>query len=114
MSDPRYRPRDFTYEPRAFGYATDIRWKEATTDREADLIEASRIQHYFALLIRRRIRDEQIPMNRYVTKAGDTYDRISRILRGTAIMRFEDVARADRILGNIIEEALPEPDHLPD
>ena len=103
MSDPRYRPRDFTSEPRAFGHAKGIRWRHANTDREHDLVEASRMQHYYALLIRNALEQSDMSIAAYAIEAGDTHDRISRILRGTAIMRFEDVARAQRILGHIVQ-----------
>ena len=44
----------------------------------------------------------------YARKTGTSYDRLMKVLRGQAIMRLEDIADADLILGQISEVRLDE------
>lgn len=104
MSDPRYRPWEMA-EPadrRKFGKSIDITWAQAKTYEMLRRIEAARLQHEFALVIHRRLEARNESIRQYSARAGIGYDRMAKVLRGEAIMRLEDIADADRLLGGII------------
>ena len=48
----------------------------------------------------------------YARKTGTSYDRLMKVLRGEAIMRLEDIAAADLILGQISEVGLDEAERV--
>ena len=41
-------------------------------------------------------------MKAYAAKCEMPYDRLSKVMRGEVIMRLEDIAQAERILGGIL------------
>lgn len=87
---------------RKFGKSTDITWVPATSSEMVRRIEASRLQHEFALVIRRRLVARSESIRQYSARVGIGYDRMAKVLRGEVIMRLEDIADADRLLGGII------------
>jgi hypothetical protein len=86
----------------AFGRARSLEWKPATDAEAARRILAARIQHDVAFRVLRRIRERNLGLAAYARKAGTSYDRATKIFRGEAIMRLEDIAMAELILGQII------------
>lgn len=104
MSDPRFRPRAYTEEPQGFGKVASIRWIEAKSPREADRILASKLQHEYAVRINRRLKETGKSVREYAAMTGIGYDRVTRVLRGEAVMRLEDVAQAERLLHGITTE----------
>ena len=42
----------------------------------------------------------------YADACNVPYDRLSKVMRGTAIIRFEDVAQAERLLGGMVGNGL--------
>ncbi len=100
MSDPRFRPRAYTEEPLGFGKVESIRW----SDTDADRILASKLQHEYAVRINRRLKEMGKSVREYAAMTGIGYDRITRVLRGDAVMRLEDVAQAERLLHGITTE----------
>lgn len=102
MSDPKYRPRQWSVEPEAFGKAVQLRWKAPTTDTERAIVLAAQLQHLWSVRIRGRARDTGMPIKVLATRMGSSYDRVLKLLRGEAVMRIEDVAAAHLALGNII------------
>ncbi|TFC99189.1 hypothetical protein E3T25_16110 [Cryobacterium sandaracinum] len=130
MTDARFRPRDFALTPDRFGRPTGIEWKSIQVvdwvipedpaelqdlrRRYADWrtnawrLQAAQMQHYYAMRIRRAIAEGTQVKGRGMTRsrvyaqmAGISYDRLVKMLRGEVIMRLEDVAAADRMLGDI-------------
>ncbi|MFD4993958.1 hypothetical protein ACFWH7_16630 [Cellulosimicrobium cellulans] len=101
MSDPRYVPRDLCGKPGAFGLEHDLPWPDAEDDHQFDLIAASRLQHYYCYLIRTQLAQQGITVVTYARLCGQSYERTAAMLRGAAVMRFDDVARAERILRQI-------------
>jgi len=130
LSTARYRPRDFATDPDAFGKGTKLqwvpkptyddettwaeltreqfeqrtqleRWTRGAVHKEASRWGAAQIQHNFALAIRTAIKAKGWTVKRYAQEVGAEYDRISRILRGTVVMTFDDVIAADQTLGGI-------------
>ncbi|MEE1622728.1 hypothetical protein ACQ3I4_15720 [Zafaria sp. Z1313] len=105
MSDPRFRPRHMAAPPdrRHFGKLSEIQWLTGTTELEISRVEAARLQHSFAVRINQRLRDQGHSIRAYATLTGSGYDRMTKVLRGEAVMRLEDVADAERLLGGIVQ-----------
>ena len=108
MSDPRYRPRDFCVRPERFGQVGDVDWKPAATP-DAIRHRAAQMQHEWSKKIRRRMGEEGVSMKSFARRSGMSYDRVAKILRGDTIMRLEDIAAAQLILGRVDEGVLPQP-----
>lgn len=106
MTDSRYVPRNLSEESIGFGRAEALRWKSSDSIVESNRIQAARVQHFYALRIRKRIADQLMTPKQYALKAGISYDRLMKILRGEMIMRLEDIAAADLILGEVSEIAV--------
>jgi len=99
MSDPRFRPRRYTPDPKLFGKAPEIRWNDASTEQQATQVVASRIQHDYAVVIRAAADRQHGNLKAYAEATDADYQRLARVLRGDAIMRLEDIADAHRHLG---------------
>lgn len=94
MSDPRFRPKDYAVDPHEFGRTEEPEWRTVPED-EAHRLRAAVIQHWFALSVRDAMKRESGTLKALARRAGVSYDRMSRVLRGDAIMRLEDIAAAD-------------------
>ena len=122
MSDPRFRPRDFTLEPDAFGVAVSLRWKTIPEllaeypefSAKSKVIEArlgaAKLQHAYAYRIRAQMKAAGMKPATYgrastLTQLDKAHpaDQINKVLRGAIIMRLEHIAMADLILGEISE-----------
>jgi hypothetical protein len=128
MSEPRYEPREFCAEPLAFGKAATVRWKPAKDERSFALTRAARLQHAYAVRIRSRAKaiaagqvtakqgfplaalpgqDPKAALIMLANKSGTSYARLLRCLRGEVVMRLDDLAWADLVLGEVSEQAQP-------
>ena len=105
MTDSRYVPRSLSDEPGSFGRAEVLRWKTSDTIAGSARIRAGRLQHFYAIRIRKRIIDERTTAKEFASNAGISYDRLMKVLRGEMIMRLEDIAAADLVLGEVSEFA---------
>ena len=108
MSDPRFQPR-LMAAPRDrpyFGKVAGISWLEGGTALEEKRIATARLQHAFAVKITDRLRDRGHNVRSYAKLAGVSYDRMAKVLRGEALMRLEDLADAERLLGLIVPTSL--------
>ena len=90
---PRFHPRQYTEEPRAFGKAATIEWKRAPPGEEARHT-AAQMQHLWAVEIARAATVRFGSLKNYAEAAGVSYDRLTRVIRGEEIMRLEDIATA--------------------
>lgn len=132
---PRYCPRDYCAEPESFGYARTVRWIPQTDERSRALCRAAQIQHVYAVRIRQRAKmlDQQakdaakartttgdqsaqvedgVPgkaLKLLAAKTGTSYPRLLRALRGEVVLRLDDIAWADLVLGQISEFSQPKP-----
>jgi len=97
MGNPRYEPRKYTDEPSGFGKVDGIRWKPAEPGSE-DQHRAAQIQHAWAVQIRHAAESKYGSLAKYAEVVGLRYDRLAKVMRGTEIMRLEDIARAQRHL----------------
>jgi hypothetical protein len=87
MSNPRFSPRRYIEDWESFGRVTGPRWlDDVRSDHQRDQLAAAQLQHQFALRIYRAIR----------------HQRKAKVMRGEVIMRLEDIAQAERILGGIL------------
>ncbi len=100
VSDPRFKPRSFTLDPRGFGKVAQLRWRETGDAGEETRAITARVQHDFAYAITEAVtRSPYRTVKAYAQATGTDYQRLTKILRGEAIMRLEDIADAHRHLG---------------
>ncbi|MGO4104679.1 hypothetical protein AB4Y63_12050 [Leifsonia sp. YAF41] len=128
MAEPRYEPREYCAEPEAFGKAAVLRWHPPKDERSFALTRAAQIQHSYAVRIRSRakaiakgqvkphkgfplaavpMKKAKAPLALLAEKMGTSYARLLRCLRGEVVMRLDDLAWADLVLGEISELAQP-------
>lgn len=104
MTSRRFQPRAYTTQPEAFGKTALIEWVVPATTEDADRQKASMLQHNCVLLIRIRMKQRGLKLVEYATHTGLSYDRTAKMFRGEVMMRFEDLAQADRILGDVLRD----------
>ena len=106
VSDPRFKPRSFTLDPKGFGKVAHLRWCEPADATEETQVITAQIQHEFAYAITEAVsKSPHRTVKAYAQSTSTDYQRLTKILRGDAIMRLEDIADAHRNLGI----ALPKP-----
>jgi len=100
LSDSRYVPRSFAVTPTDFGQKSTIEWVSDADlpNKEIDWLRASQLQHGFARQIRLAIGREFESVQEFADVNELDYRRVSRVLRGEAIMRLEELAAVERIL----------------
>ena len=103
MAGPRFSPRDFAEDAAGFGRVPAVRWRSAADRREEVFLRAAQLQHQQSLRIRKRMEARGLSPKQYAAQAGTNYPRLLRVLRGEAILRLEDIALADLVLGDVIE-----------
>lgn len=132
VTNPRYTPRDFCAEPESFGRAETVKWLPAADPRTAGLRRAAQLQHSYAVRIRARAKAvafnpraveiapdpntplaahpgaqaKHSPLEVLASHMGTSYPRLLRCLRGEIVMRLDDIAWADIVLGQISERSL--------
>lgn len=103
MSDPRYRPRDFCDQPEFYGKFEPLSWRSAPSAEERARLIAAQLQHRYSMRIQARLRERRETLKSYAARPETpSYDRLTKVLRGEAIMRFEDVGLAHLLLGEIL------------
>jgi len=93
-------PRSFAVNPTEFGQKSSIEWvpNNDLSNKELDWLKASRLQHGFARQIRLTIGRSYESVQEFADVNELDYRRLSRVLRGEAIMRLEDLAAMERTL----------------
>jgi hypothetical protein len=102
MSTPRFVPRSYSQQPRLFGDTVLMTWRplpENASDNVLDQAAAARRQHLAAVAIREAAIAGHGSVRVYSEMFDISYARLIEVLSGTALMRFEDVANAERNLG---------------
>ena len=104
LSDSRYVPRSFAVTPTEFGQKSGIEWVPDTDlpNKELDWLRASQLQHGFSRQIRLAIGRDYESVQEFADVNELDYRRLSRMLRGEAIMRLEDLAAIERTLTQMI------------
>lgn len=108
MTTPRYVPRDFLADgyQSLFGKAPKVPWTSQTTQARKERLEAARMQHLYAVVIRDRIKTRYGSIRAYAAAAGQDEQRLARVLRGQTVMRLDDIGTAIVLLGDIHNPAL--------
>jgi hypothetical protein len=105
MSNNRYVPRDFMPYSPDFGKRATAEWRDAWpdgqeyNDRELDQLAASQEQHRLVCEIGLVLATKYMTIAEFADRLDQKPARVARMLRGETVMRFEDVAAAERILG---------------
>lgn len=76
-----------------------MRWTPVEDAIAPDQWFAARLQHQAAMKIANAVYSSDRSLTSYALEAGVAYQRLSQVLRGDVVMRFEDMATAQRILG---------------
>jgi hypothetical protein len=103
MTGPRFAPRDYAEDAGGFGRAETLRWKLPSGGRERMFLRSAQLQHRYVLRIRERLAIRAVGVKEYAAAAETSYPRLLRVLRGEAILRLEDIALADLVLGDVAE-----------
>lgn len=103
MTNPRFRPRAYAEIPVEFGKFERIVWIAPTAVEDQDRLSAARWHHMYACRINKRLRERGATVAQYADMAGSGYDRLSKMLRGDVLIKLEDVAQAERLLGGILK-----------
>lgn len=100
MTDSRYVPRSFAVTPTEFGQKSNIEWAPDSdlSHKQIDWLKASQLQHSLVRQIRMAIGRSYDSVQEFADVNEVDYRRLSRVLRGEAIMRLEDLAAAERTL----------------
>jgi hypothetical protein len=102
VSSPRFKPRNYAQQPDLFGKHTVMTWLPVSDDASEDTLDqigASQRQHIAAMAIREAAIAQFGSVKVYAQMHDLNYPRLNSLLNGTALMRFEDVANAERNLG---------------
>lgn len=71
---------------------------------------AAQMQHDWSMRIRKALRAKKVTLKQYAALPENPgYDRTVKMLRGDVIMRLEDVALAQVVLGAVLVRADPSP-----
>jgi ribosome-binding protein aMBF1 (putative translation factor) len=86
-------------DPRDFGAREQIEWKwdQARTDAEIDQLRIAQVHHDVIVRFRAALRERQWTQQDYADEVGYTRDRIGKVVRGTALLRLEDLAAMERL-----------------
>ena len=103
VSDPRYRPRDMTVRVDGFGRHRYVEWRNAEGVSATAKLRAAKMQHHYAIRMRDEIHRRGWSIKEYAKEAATSYDRMLKLLRGDTILRLEDIAMADLLVGNVSE-----------
>ncbi|WP_284753517.1 hypothetical protein [Arthrobacter sp. efr-133-R2A-120] len=103
MSHPRYIPRSYAAHPHEFGKVEHLRWPAPELDTDRDLASAAHLQHYFSHRILNRLSELGLSLREYASMTGQNYDRVIKVYRGNTVLKIEEVFRAERLLGDVID-----------
>jgi hypothetical protein len=109
VSSPRFKPKSYAVNPDEFSRA-GVEWvllRDGASQDSLDQLGASMRQHDFAVSIRRLARNKYGSVARYAAAYGISYQRLSGVLRGDAILRVEDIVNAERNLGLTLDGWTP-------
>ena len=87
-----------------FGRGESIEWRRPNGAVEIRRLNTAKLQHMWALRIRRRLHEKKMKLKTYAKLSGNKYDRLSKVLRGAVLMRLEDLADAQLLLDKIVFE----------
>ncbi|KGJ72859.1 hypothetical protein GY21_12435 [Cryobacterium roopkundense] len=109
MAYSKYVPAHYAHSKWMFGRGR----KTTFPPVDGPLGWASEMQHLYAMRIRDAIAQKGWTVVVYAEKAGCTADHMFKLLRGEAILKLEDIALADQLLGPVSEFARAGPPRTP-
>ena len=80
-----------------------MRWRENLPNNEIPQLRAAQYQHAYVIRIRKAMIDSGSSGRKYAADSLNSYDRLMKVLRGETILRIEDLADADVLLGPVTE-----------
>jgi hypothetical protein len=107
VTKPRFVPKSMCRPAEGFGRSASVQWESPArmTAAQRDQLGAAEMQHHIAVAMRRAIESSVGSVAKYATEADVEPARVGRMLRGEIVMRLEDIAAADRHLGEAIRDA---------
>lgn len=108
VTTPRYVPRAYIapgYQT-LFGKTPSVPWTPQDSRTHRERLEAARMQHLYAVVIRDRIKKNHSSIRAYAAAAGQDEQRLARVLRGQTVMRLDDIGTAIAVVGDIHGPAL--------
>lgn len=102
---PRYEPRALLIDPREFGRSLTPNLVERTAEN-ASHIAGAQAQHVLSLRIRLALRGHGMTVTQLAASTGLNYQRLTRILRGTIVMRMEDLGLIARVIPDAFDYLL--------
>ena len=107
MSSPKFQPRRSAMSADQFGKAEFVIWREnPKSPTAAEYLATAKMQHAYAVVIRKRARTKYQSIKGYAEACGVSYDRMTKVLRGEALMRLDDIGQAQHLLGDVHLEAM--------
>lgn len=103
MGVPKYVPAKFAVPKRMFGRARYVKFLDRDMVGPDPRAWASELQHLYAMRIRDSIAAKKWTIAEYAEKANVTADHMHKLLRGEAILKLEDIATADLLIGSVSE-----------
>lgn len=100
MSDPRFVAAFWCADgPSVFGNKEKIDWKwdAATTDDGLDQLRVAQVHHDLVCRLRSALRSRHWTIDDYAREVGYSRDRMGKLMRGTAVLRLEDIAAMERL-----------------
>lgn len=116
MGDPRYEPRRYCVDPKEYGRVSDpvfvelddavgvVPETEGERRRQLDAVafaRASQRQHEYVFVIWRSLRLNRMTVTQYAARVGESPRRIGAVLRGEAVLREDDIERAEAVLRGV-------------
>jgi hypothetical protein len=92
---PRYEPRAMLINPREFGRRLYPEFVEETNENVTQ-VSGAMVQHMFAKGIRDALMDRGMSVVTLSEMTGLNYQRLTRMLRGSVLMRMDDVGMIAR------------------
>jgi transcriptional regulator with XRE-family HTH domain len=97
---PRYVPRDLLVDPSEFGRNPTpdfVQWTRENASHRA----GAQAQHVLSLRIHEALRQRDMTVAQLASATNLNYQRLTRVLRGTIVMRMEDLG----VIARVIPEA---------
>lgn len=94
---PRYEPRAFLINPREFGRKLHPEFVQET-EANVTQVSGAMIQHVFAKGIRDALMERGMSVVALSEMTGLNYQRLTRMLRGSVLMRMEDIGMIARAI----------------
>lgn len=104
-SGSHYEPRSQLSNPGEFGKKLSPEFVQETPDNTRH-ISGAMAQHAFAREVRRALNERGMDIVALSEGTGLNYQRLTRLLRGSAVMRLEDIGLISRTLPEVFDQGI--------